>query len=138
MAGLAKEFYGSSAVLRVFDLERFVQFWTGVINSGIGVVFLLVDENGIQGTISGLTYQEPYSGELLAQEFFWFVHKEFRGGGIRLYKAFEKWALDKGCVEIRMAHLVDSMPDKVAQFYERLGYSQVETLYAKRYDANIR
>ena len=33
-----------------------------------------------------------------------------------------------------MAHLSDSMPDKVKRFYLAMGYEQVETLYAKRLD----
>ena len=32
---------------------------------------------------------------------------------------------------MRMVHLMDSMPEKLARIYKRLGYEQVETLYSK-------
>jgi len=131
---LAREFYRSSRILRGFDLERFESFWRVLFGNGCGAIFLLTDGQDIQGTIGGMFYPEPYSGELLAQEFFWFVRKERRGAGVLLYRAFEDWARAQGCVELRMAHLSDSMPEKVADFYRRMGYEKVETLYAKRLD----
>jgi len=135
LSELAKEFYAASSVLRVFDLSKFVMTWTNIINSGNGVIFLLMDEGDIAGTIGGLMHFDPYCDDRLASEFFWFVHKENRGGGVQLYRKFEQWARENGCQEIRMMHLVDSMPDKVADFYCRVGFRKVETLYAKRLDA---
>ena len=44
----------------------------------------------------------------------------------------EQWAKEKGCAEIRMGHLSDLNPEKVRRFYQRMGYRQVETNYAKR------
>jgi len=132
LAPLAQQFYASSRFLREFDIQKFEAFWTGLIASGMGVIFVLEDGGAIAGTIGGLAYAEPYSGELLAQEFFWFVDEAQRGQGIRLYRRFEQWAREKGCAEVRMGHLADSMPAKVAAFYERVGYTKVETLYAKR------
>lgn len=132
LAALAKQFYASSRFLRDFDIAKFEAFWAGLIASGAGVIFILQKDDVIAGTIGGLAYAEPYSGELLAQEFFWFVDEAQRGQGIRLYCRFEEWAREKGCAEVRMGHLADSMPEKVAVFYERVGFTKVETLYAKR------
>jgi GNAT superfamily N-acetyltransferase len=102
-----------------------------LLESGTGVIF--VDENGeeIQGTLGGVAYPEINSGELVATEFFWFVAPERRGGGLRLYRAFEEWARSKGCREIRMAYLIDSMPEKLAKLYRRLGFEPVEVQYVK-------
>ena len=141
MARMAREFYAASSVLRDFDLSKFVNVWTNLITAGSGVIFLLIDQPDLQkqaeivGTIGGVMHAEPYSSDRIAVEFFWFVHKENRGGGIQLYRRFEQWAKDNGCQEIRMMHLADSMPDKVADFYCRVGFRKVETLYAKRLDA---
>lgn len=132
LAGLARQFYAASRVLRRFEIECFVAFWTGMLAGGAGVIFLAEAGENIAGVIGGLVYPEPYSGELLAQEFFWYVDEQQRGQGVRLYLRFERWARERGCAEIRMAHLVDSMPEKVARFYERAGYTKVETLYSKR------
>lgn len=127
----AREFYSSSKFLRGFDLERFTAFWMGLIQSGTGVVFLLIDGNEVAGTIGGVIYPEPYSGELVATEFFWFVRPELRGGGVKLYRAFEAWARDRGASQLRMVHLLDSMPEKLERAYTHLGFEPAEIHYTK-------
>lgn len=135
MEAAALRFYSSSRWLRKFELQRFINLWTTLLGNGTGVIFLLEEHGVILGAIGGVAYPEAYSDELLAQEFFWFIEEEHRGGGLALYRCFERWAREKGCDEIRMVHLSDSMPDKVAAFYQRMGYGKVETLYSKRLKA---
>lgn len=132
LAAGAREFYQSSAMLGEFHLDKFVHFWTNLLIAGSGVIFLLMNDGKIHGAIGGVTHRSPYSDEQVAPELFWFVMKENRGGGLQLYRRFEQWAREKGCQEIRMVHLADSMPEKVADFYCRVGFTKVETLYAKR------
>lgn len=83
------------------------------------------------GTIGGMCHEEPYDDDTIAQEFFWYVLKESRGAGILLYRAFEGWARERGCTRLRMGYLVDSMPEKVGHFYERLGLQSEEVVYSK-------
>jgi GNAT superfamily N-acetyltransferase len=129
----ALEFYKSSEFLNTFDIVRFSELWAGLLETGAGVIFILEDPDSgaIAGTIGGVHYKEPYSTELIATEFFWFVRDGKRGGGIRLYKAFEDWARDRGCSQIRMVHLIDSMPKKLEQVYQRFGYRAAEVHYTK-------
>ena len=128
----AREFYTASRFLKDFDPERFVSMWTGLLDSGAGVILLLEDETGeIDGTLGGVVYPEPYSGTLIATEFFWFVKQARRGEGLKLLRAFEAWARAKGCAQIRMAHLVDVMPAKLEKVYRRFGYTPAEVLYVK-------
>lgn len=134
LSELAKEFYAASSVLREFNLSKFVMVWTNILNANSGVIFLLMEGEEILGTLGGVMHFDPYCEDRIAVEFFWFVSKQNRGGGIGLYRRFEQWARENGCQEIRMMHLVDSMPDKVADFYCRVGFRKVETLYAKRLD----
>lgn len=134
LAGLepiARRFYASSERLRSFDAGRFTALWTGMIQNGMGVIFLYCDPEPA-GAIGGVKYPEAYSSDTLAQEFFWFVDEDHRGGGLGLYHAFEQWARDEGCDEIRMGHLVDLMPAKLTAVYRRLGFEQIETNWAKR------
>lgn len=131
MADAAKAFYASSGVLGPFDLGRFIELWTDLFERGIGAIFVFEEADKIKGAIGGIIYPAPYYQGLVASEFFWFVKQEERGAGIKLYRQFEAWARMKGCCEIRMVHLVDSMPEKVATFYRKIGYHQVETMYAK-------
>jgi GNAT superfamily N-acetyltransferase len=129
----AREFYTASHFLKNFDPERFVDMWTALLDSGAGAILLLTDEDTgeIHGTLGGVVYPEPYSGTLVATEFFWFVKEARRGEGLRLLRAFEAWARDKGCAQIRMAHLVDVMPAKLEKVYRRFGYTPAEVLYVK-------
>ena len=128
----AQEFYASSQFLRKFDMDKFVAFWNAIIKSEQGIIFAAFDDGEIIGAIGGMAFPEPYSGELIVQEFFWFVRPGHRGtAGIRLYKAFEEWSRDKQAVAIRMVHLMDSMPEKLSRVYQQLGYTPVETMYTK-------
>lgn len=127
----AREFYAVSKFLKSFQIERFCQFWEQALTSHIGVIYLQQEAGQVTGAIGGVLYPDLYSGELVATEFFWFVRPGCRGGGIRLYKAFEAWARFMECKQIRMVHLMDSMPDQLARLYARLGYQPAETHYTK-------
>ena len=78
-----------------------------------------------------MLYPDLYSGDLIATEFFWFVRAEVRGQGLKLYYAFEAWARARHCAQIRMVHLLDLMPERLAKVYRRLGYEPAETHYVK-------
>lgn len=127
----ALKFYSSSRFLENFDIDRFTAVWTQLLQSGTGVIFLIEEGGEIHGAIGGIVHQDLYGDTLVAEEFFWFVKPEFRGGGVRLYIAFEKWARECGASSIQMVHLADVMPDKVAAFYRRMGFIPVETRYSK-------
>lgn len=132
LAACAEEFYSRSRFLHGFDLSRFVAMWTGLLESGSGVIFALQDDSGeITGTIGGLAYPDPYSGELIATEFFWYAREGHRGAGLKLYREFERWAIAQGCSQLRMVHLLDSMPEKLERVYRHLGFEAVETHYTK-------
>lgn len=132
LAECAREFYSASQFLRGFDLDRFVNVWTTLIESGTGVIFAIENDGAVSGTIGGVVYQEPYSGESIAVEFFWYVLARDRGpSGIRLYRAFEDWARAHECSQIRMVHLMDSMPEKLSHVYRRLGFCPAEVHYIK-------
>lgn len=128
----ANEFYSSSKFLQKFDAATFCELWKCLIVGGMGVIHIDRDGDVVTGAIGGIIHKEPYNSEKVMAEMFWFVRPEYRGLGVRLYKAFEKWAVESGAASIQMVHLLDSMPDKVGQFYIRCGYEAVETRYTKR------
>lgn len=127
----AREFYAASKHLRNFDIGRFCEAWGQWMTSGIGVIFMAESADEPVGAIGGIVYPEIYSGELIGTEFFWFVRPGHRGAGMRLYREFEAWARAKGCTQIRMVHLADSMSEKLHRLYVALGFEQTETHYAK-------
>lgn len=130
----AREFYSASKFLHEFHIERFCETWAALLSGGTGVIFIVTEGDEIKGTIGGVAYPEPYSFDLICQEFFLFVKESARGGFgmLKLYRAFEAWARDKGCSQIRMGHLQDSMPERLHDVYLKLGYVHVETAYAKQ------
>lgn len=130
LAPLAQQFYASSRFLRGFQQERFEAFWAPLL-SGSGVILLGERDGAPVGALGGMVYQEPYSGELVAVEFFWFVDPGSRGGGMALYREFEEFARRCGCTQIRMAHLLDLMPEKLGRVYQRLGFTAMETHFCK-------
>lgn len=134
LAHLAEEFYSSTDVLHGFHLDRFIALWTTLLGNGSGVVFLLEKGGEIIGTIGGVCYPETYSPRLISQEFHMFIAKEHRGGFglLKLMRAFENWAREKGCTEVRIAHLHDLQPERLGPFYQRLGYKQLEVNYMKK------
>jgi GNAT superfamily N-acetyltransferase len=129
---LASEFYASSKFLKRFDEQRFIALWTELINNA-GVIFLLEQDRIVTGALGGALYPDAYSSDLVATEFFWFVTESARGGrgGIALYRSFEDWARDRGAAEIRMVHLLDSMPEKLERVYKHFGFQPVEVHFVK-------
>ena len=131
METAAREFYALSRFLHGFDMARFVTLWTDLLEKDMGVIFAVENGAGIHGAIGGVVYPEPYSGDPVATEFFWFIKPEHRGSGLDLYRAFELWARKKGCKQIRMVHLMDLMPGRLAVLYRRLGFEAAEMHYVK-------
>lgn len=131
MEDAARAFYASSSVLKGFDKERFIAVWTELIQRDIGVIFVTVEAGRVRGALGGMVYPDAYSERLVATEMFWFIEPGFRGCGMRLYREFEAWARARGCREIRMVHLADSMPEKLDRVYHRLGYEPCEVHYRK-------
>lgn len=127
----AREFYESSKFLNGFDLERFCRLWTGLLESDSGVIFAIEENGEWVGAIGGLAYQEIYSGQMTALEMFWFVRPGHRGQGIKLYRALESWAREKQCFEMRMVHLLDSMPEKLERVYRHFNFKPAEIHYTK-------
>lgn len=127
----AKAFFSSSRHLHDFEIDKFVAVWSDIITRDIGVVFVIEHDGLLVGALGGLSHKDLYGDKLIATEMFWFVLPEFRGGGMRLFMAFEKWAKEKGCCRIMMAFLLDLMPEKLAIAYRRRGYVPSEVFYSK-------
>ncbi len=131
LEAVALEFYGSSQFLEDFNIGRFSDIWRGFIERGFGVIFIEERNGEIAGTIGAVAHPDGYGEKLVVAEMFWFVRAACRGGGIALYRALERWARTLGAASIQMIHLMDLMPEKVADFYLRDGFHPVEMRYVK-------
>jgi len=135
LVGLTASFLSASQELRDVGIaiDEFFRVWQALIQGGIGVVLLAVDDGKVAGTLGGLIAKEDYSNDRFAQEGFWFVGPDYRRSGVggQLFDAFEQWAKDNGAARVRMIHLADSMPEAVAKIYEGRGYRKIQTVYGK-------
>ncbi len=95
----------------------------------------LVLENGdgrLIGVLAGQVIGDPMNGASIFQEVVWYVLKAHRKYGILLVKEIEKWCKERNIKSVILAHLGNSMPEKIAKFYERMGYKHLECQYIKR------
>lgn len=131
MNDVALEFYEESESLHGFKIERFTALWTELLNCELGVIFVL-DDGEIEGVIGGMVHPDAYGGDLVAEEFFWFVRKRSRGGfgAFRLYRSFKRWAEDNGALSIQMVELLDTSTG-LGETLRRMGYKPIEMRYAK-------
>jgi len=113
-----------------FDAEFFSQFWAGLIESGVAVVFGEWKGNAPAGAIGGVLSPDPCNGAPVMMEVFWFVDPEARGNGIRLFKRYMEYA-ETVSERQTMVHLISSMPEKLEGFYLREGFERMEVHYSR-------
>lgn len=132
MERAAQEFAKESVFIRDIDFPQFVITWTSFLEAGFGVIFVVADVLGnIVGALGGVAYPDIHSGKLVASEFFWFIRKENRGDGLELLRRFIQWAQERKCSTVRVCHMIDSMPERLAVVYKRMGFSPIEVHYSK-------
>lgn len=96
----------------------------------VGVILLAEDGDQALGMLALAVLEHPYTGELVADELVWWVepHARNRSIGPRLLRGGEAWARAKGATILSMVAPVGS---SVGAYYERLGYTPVETRHHK-------
>jgi len=134
------EIPGVIAVMKAFENEsEFVTVeveysaakYINLVNIGIGALFVLYKEGQIIGGMGCIKAPDLHDGKLTAIETFWLVLPEYRGHGMKLFKAFEKWSDDQGCQKNAMIHLADSFPSQLDKLYQREGYRLAELHFVK-------
>lgn len=103
------------------------------LDGGIALVAVVGGEivGGIIGVLAPLWFAPS---QLSATEFAWWVSEEHRGGttGIKLLRAFEQWAKDKGAAMVSMSDLVIEGATPAGRLFEKLGYTVVERSHVKK------
>ncbi len=92
-------------------------------------LFVVDSEFGVVGMLGLLIFTQPFSGERVASELFWWLDPNHRGHGGWLLKRGEMWARDHGAIRMSMMAPVDK--PRVAETYEKLGYAEVERVYQR-------
>ena len=119
-----------------YDPDRVAQALRSLLTSGQGKYVCLLAEDGnerIVGGLIGVLEKQIFSDGITASVMHYDVLPQARMGGygVRLLKAFEKWAANRQVVEIALG--VNSGGDwqKVGRFVERMGYVQVGGNFVK-------
>lgn len=132
MVDMAKTFFQEGKLPGKFDREIFLNSWTHLLKSGLCRILGLRVHGVVVGAF-GFTIMADLNTTLVnAQELFWFVSPEHRRGRLafRLLEAYEETARRLGAHSVMIAHLESTNQD-LGRFYERRGYSKVETNYRK-------
>jgi GNAT superfamily N-acetyltransferase len=128
---LGPKFYAEGKLPGEFVPEIFVGTWTALIERGLGFILGLFENSRLCGCIGAAVTKCLNDGKLTANEMFWFVTPEARGGGLRMVDEYEKEAVKRGAVRCSMALLKGLHPDALGRFYERRGYKAFEIAYSK-------
>ena len=125
--------HGEAVLGGKLDAKHYEQTWCKLIESGIGVMFLVEDETGkIVGGIGGARYPTLLTGLERCTQLFVYVRPEYRGRiSIRkLMRELEIWAVEIRAHDICMP-LLKSMPGSTRDVYEKMGYTETETQFRK-------
>jgi hypothetical protein len=87
----------------------------------------------IVGGILGHMNQQYFSGDLVASDLGMFLKPEYRGSTtfVRLFKAFEQWAIDNKATSIIVGHTTGVNTDKSKGIFTRLGYNLMGYVFHK-------
>lgn len=85
---------------------------------------VIISDGGAIGGIIGPAWCNPKW--TYACELFWWAED---GSGVKLLRAFEKWAREAGVNEVRVASM--SINPRAARILDRMGYAPIETTHGK-------
>jgi len=89
---------------------------------------LVLERDGILVGMIGLVCTPHFlSGDMYAGEVFWWVTPGQRGDGVRLLRAAESWAIERGAKTLQMI----APTERVGHFYARMGFTRTEISYQK-------
>jgi len=111
--------------------EQITVVMENIIEHEGGAILVLEQGDALIGMIGMLCTVHFLSGELCAGEVFWWVTPGHRGDGVRLLKAAESWAMVRGAKTLQMI----APTERVGQFYDRMGFTRIETGYQKALNA---
>lgn len=107
----------------------------GMASHGVlpGVMLVAEHDGDLAGMLCLHLDAATFTPEVIAGEVVWWVAPEHRGGmcGVRLVKAGEAAAMERGATVSRMA-VLGSSPEEAGAMLQRLGYAPTETIYTKR------
>ena len=113
------------------DADRFLETLSDLANSPDNVLLLLGNEGRCVGFMGGVLFDSPVNRSKCVQDKYWFVLPKHRGRSvIRLKKALEAWAIEKGAKHLLMSAsmFASDKHDRVCKLYAKT-MKKFETTY---------
>lgn len=106
------------------NIAYMVDEWRQMLHVGLARTWVAYKLGKPVGVLGALFLKDFYSGKLMAFEQFWFVLEAERRGnaGLKLFKQFEKAAVEKGCNTIWAGFNHINSPKGLDKFYKRKGF----------------
>ena len=111
--------------------DLWIENWFFTIESGNGKILALKKDDKFIGAIGLILSPSLEDGVMTCMEAFWYVDENHRGQGLKLLLKAQKLAKEMGAKRMMMMYLENSMPEKVKNVYEKMGYQLVQTTYFK-------
>lgn len=118
-----------------FDYQKMSQLATDYIDQPETKCLLVAENSGnIVGMFVGYLADYFFCNEVLACDMVLFVDREYRGGSaaVKLIRAFQNWASERGAREICLATSTNINAESVGRFYERMQFVHVGGIYKQR------
>lgn len=133
---LAAAFVATTPVnhLIPFDRDSTAAFVEAALDSDNMVVLVAEDDAEIVGITAALAYPMYFNpSKLVAQELWWYIKPNARGGlaSKLLFQEIEKWGKSKQAAAMFMIALDNDRVTTMAKMYGRLGYAPTERVFVK-------
>ena len=117
----------------VFSPEYLVNFIRGASIEPSASIWVADDGGKIVGAVAGMIYPLFFSGDLVAQEIFWWVDPEARGAEASkmLFDALIEWATAMGAKALSMIAIENGKAESVGKIYRKKGFIPTEHAYVR-------
>ena len=115
--------YGTS-----LSLDRITEVYHRIRHSS----FVLLKDDLLIGILLGQLVKDFCSDELVYEEILWYVDKEYRKYGVKLFKYVQDWCRGQGIERMTMCCMYNSKTESLFKFYKKLGFEAMETRFIKQ------
>jgi GNAT superfamily N-acetyltransferase len=133
---LAKAFVATTPVnhLIPFDRDSTAAFVESALDNENMAVLVAEEDDKIVGITAAIVYPMYFNpSKLVAQELWWYIKPDARGGTASklLFQEIEKWGKSKQAEAMFMIALDNDRVTTMAKMYGRLGYAPTERVFVK-------
>lgn len=127
----ARTFWTEGKLPGTLNPASFVTGWRNLLANGAGLLIGAFDQGELLGAIGGAMVPDFQTGDLVSQEFFWYVIPGVRGAGLKLLQQFERRMKERGAARNIMMHLTELNGEAMEKVYKRMDYVLKEKIYIK-------